>query len=103
MQHPTSPLLAMALVLALLPGAADADRRGRGPESRGPLSAEQAAEQARQRFGGRILDVRPMRSGGDGAGYRVKLLDRGEVRSVIIPGGPQEGRGKGKGRARPDR
>jgi hypothetical protein len=101
-QHATIPFLALA-VLALLSGAADADRPGRGAEGRGSLSAEQAAEQARQRFGGRILDVRPMRSSDERSGYRVKLLDRGEVRSVIIPGGPDNSRGRGKGRARPHR
>ena len=67
------------------------------------LALAQAAEQARKRYGGRVLDVRPHRPNGTGDGYRVKLLDRGEVRSVVIPYGPDKGRGRGKGRARPGR
>lgn len=95
-------LLSAALALALVAGVATAEPRGRGGGQQ-PFSAEQAAEQARKRYGGRVLDVRPHRPNGTGDGYRVKLLDRGEVRSVVIPYGPDKGRGRGKGRARPGR
>jgi hypothetical protein len=39
------------------------------------LSADSAAREIQQRHGGRVLAVQP-----DGAGYRVKLLNEGEVR-----------------------
>lgn len=96
--HPTTlSFLATILALALTSGVATADPRGRGPGGGHSMSAEQAAEQARKNYGGRVLDVRPLRS--NGGGYRVKLLDRGEVRSVTIP----ESTGEGRGRARSGR
>jgi len=61
-------------------------RASRPQESRPALSAQQAGEIARRRYGGQVLDVRPAAADGRPA-YRVKLLDRGEVRSVLIQGG----------------
>jgi len=51
-----------------------------------PLSREQAVEQARSRHGGRVLGVRPLPEDSPrGPGYRVKLLERGEVREIDVP------------------
>lgn len=69
------------------PGLRPADGRASRPqESRPALSAQQAGEIARRRYGGQVLDVRPAAADGRPV-YRVKLLDRGEVRSVLIQGG----------------
>ena len=70
------------------------------------LTPEQAAQEAKARHGGRVLNVRPLPNGDGGrSGYRVKLLDKGEVRTVTVP---SKGKGKSnpkkdKRRARPDR
>lgn len=93
MHQTTMRLLAAVLTLGLLSVAA-ADPRGHGGGGGHRMSAEQAAEQARKHYGGRVLDVRPLRS--NEGGYRVKLLDRGEVRSVTIPDAPGEGRGRAR-------
>jgi len=52
------------------------------PAKGGEMSARQAGELARNRYGGQVLDVRPA----GGGSYRVKLLNRGEVRTVTIGG-----------------
>ncbi|MDD3762558.1 MAG: PepSY domain-containing protein [Nevskiales bacterium] len=43
------------------------------------LTPSQAARQVQQEYGGRILAVQPA-----GAGYRVKVLKDGEVRTYIV-------------------
>lgn len=84
--------LALALLLALVPGLAAAGDRW--PVERGSIqlvrqgggqqriSAAQAAEIARQQTGGRVLGVQEA-----GSGYRVKVLTpSGEVRYVFVDG-----------------
>jgi len=92
--------LAFALCLLLAAGSTSAqppqDSGARG------MTPEQAASRAKARYGGRVLDVRPAPGGKKGApGYRVKLLDRGEVRTVTVE--PGQGNGKDKKHARPRR
>lgn len=90
------PILAILLGgLVLQPALADPggrwakglEDRERPAESRNPRRAEgrmtpsQAAEAAqRQHGGGRVLAVEPA-----GDGYRVKLLQHGDVRIVFVP------------------
>mgnify|MGYP001814103081 FL=1 len=93
---------AFALCLLLAAGSTGAqppqDSGARG------MTPEQAASRAKARYGGRVLDVRPMPGGKKGApGYRVKLLDRGEVRTVTVEPGQGKGNGKDKKHARPRR
>lgn len=57
-----------------------AQREAPAPEH---VSRAQAAEQARQQYGGRVLDVR-----WTGSHYRVKLLQSGNVRIVTIADDP---------------
>lgn len=64
-------LLGILLTLASLTAIADQPR---------PLTAEEAAHQAQQLYGGRVLDIQ---STGKGR-YRVKLLSNGRVRVVEI-------------------
>ncbi len=88
------------LALAVASAPALGEKRGKGSGGwRGADSAGRAADEARRRYGGRVLDVRPASPDGSRDGYRVRLLDRGEVRSVTIPESP----GKGGGRARSGR
>lgn len=69
------------LTLSTMAGLAFAQQAGNRN-----LTPEQAASQAQSRHGGRVLNVRPMPKGDSGEpGYRVKLLDRGEVRTVTVP------------------
>lgn len=84
-------ILFAALMATSLPGAAMA--RGGGSlqadqllPQRAPqrtlapgLSAAQAAQQVQQRHGGRVLSVQDT-----AAGYRVKVLREGEVRSFDV-------------------
>ena len=89
-----------AFVLCLLLAAGSA---GAQPPQDG-MTPEQAASRAKARYGGRVLDVRPAPGGNKGApGYRVKLLDRGEVRTVTVEPGQGKGNGKDKKHARPRR
>ena len=65
-------------------GGDQAERgKNKGPSNGQSMSARQAGELARKRYGGQVLDVRPSGNGS----YRVKLLNRGEVRTVTISGG----------------
>lgn len=71
------PMIAAVLIAALAAGPALADRDGDRGSGK---SAQQAAEEARRKTGGRVLTVKPS----DG-GYRVKVLTpSGEVRYVTI-------------------
>ena len=85
-----SKCLLIALVLLLsLPVQADRrgrDHRDRDREYRGhdngyAISREEAARIARERNGGRILDIKPRRDG-----YQVKTLRKGRVRVYEIDG-----------------
>lgn len=83
----TAVLLALVALGAAAPnaaaGARERDPRGaqvdRFAASPSGLSADEAARRAQQQHGGRVLAVRP-----EGAGFRVKLLKDGEVRTVYI-------------------
>ncbi|MBI2382909.1 MAG: peptidase [Gammaproteobacteria bacterium] len=79
-------LLAVVLLGGLLAQPAQArpprdeprqELRHHGPAEH--LTPRQAARIAQERYGGRVLDVRPAERG-----YRVKLLKDGEVRVVHI-------------------
>lgn len=52
-------------------------------EQRPAFGPEEAAQRARQRFGGRVLDVTLARSP-DGPYYRIRILEHGRVRIVDI-------------------
>lgn len=52
-------------------------------QTRPDISAYEAAERARQRYGGRVLNV-VLEQGSSGPYYRVTLLDGGRVRVVHI-------------------
>lgn len=49
-------------------------------QSRARLSPADAARQASEQYGGRVLNVSPA-----AGGYRVKLIEQGNVRTVFIP------------------
>ena len=70
-------------------GARPPEARSLRPDSvRAPgLSAQQAGEIARSRYGGQVLDVRPVPGDGGRPAYRIKLLNQGEVRTVVISDG----------------
>ncbi|KEZ76794.1 PepSY domain-containing protein [Salinisphaera hydrothermalis] len=59
------------------------DHRKPSSSQRPAISPEQAAQRARKRFGGRVLNV-ILEQGPGGPYYRVKLLERGRVRVVDI-------------------
>ncbi|HID83419.1 MAG TPA: hypothetical protein EYH06_09255 [Chromatiales bacterium] len=77
-------LIALVLLLSL---PVQADRRGReyrehrDDDRDYSISREEAARIARERNGGRILDIKPRRDG-----YRVKTLRKGRVRVYDIDG-----------------
>lgn len=77
-------LIALLLLLSL---PVQADRRGReyreprGHDNGYAISREEAARIARERNGGRILDIKPRRDG-----YQVKTLRKGRVRVFEIDG-----------------
>lgn len=87
--------LLLSLALSAMLGAGSA--MAQPPRDQGKMSREQAAKQAESRFGGRVLDVRPLPQ--NAPGYRVKLLDRGEVRVIDVP----DDKPRNPSRARPDR
>ncbi|MEQ8663285.1 MAG: peptidase [Gammaproteobacteria bacterium] len=79
-----SLLSAALLVLTLAAGGVAPARAAAG-------TSEDAAQQAAQMTGGRVLDVRTARQGGRVV-YEVKvLLDDGRVRVVRIDGAPAGG------------
>jgi len=91
--------LAIILAAALLLAAplAEAGRWGGDPgggylvdprdsRSNNEMSADEAADRARSRHGGRVLSVRSRRDGGSRY-YEVKLLKEGQVRIVRIDAG----------------
>ena len=59
--------------------AASRDSRDRA------VSKGDAARIVKERYGGRVLDVRP-RSGDDESDYRVKLLNKGRVKVLGVDG-----------------
>ncbi|MCP5153245.1 MAG: hypothetical protein H6983_03700 [Ectothiorhodospiraceae bacterium] len=78
-----TPRRRCALLLAALLTASVAE--GVVAQGRWSGDADHAAEQARQRTGGRVIDVRPKPGNGDG-GYQVKILTRdGRVRTIDVP------------------
>lgn len=85
MNLPSKYLLIVLLLLLSLP--VQADRRGREyrehrDDDRGySISREEAARIARDRNGGRILDIKPRHDG-----YQVKTLRKGRVRVYEIDG-----------------
>lgn len=58
------------------------DPRGGGHSNNG-MTADEAADRARARYGGRVLSVRSSGDGGSRS-YEVKLLNEGQVRVVRI-------------------
>lgn len=74
-------LLLLAAVGGLTPGPVAADRGGRQAQDAG---ADAAAEQARQRTGGRVLNVQDQNAP-DKGGYKVRVLTPdGRVRNVEV-------------------
>ena len=97
MKAPT--ILAFAILLAATAAAAAPPGAG-DPRGQPGMTPEQAGHQAKRHFGGRVLNVKPLPKDHPGApGYRVRLLDHGEVRTVTVP---SRGHGERKG-ARPRR
>ena len=74
-------VMAASVSKAPAPAAADADKSHHRAHHSGALSASEAAKIAQKQDGGaRVLSVDHV----DG-GYRVKLLKKGEVRTVVVP------------------
>lgn len=68
------------------------------------LSADQAARRAESRYGGQVLDIRPVQTD-KGQGYRIKLLQpSGRVKMLVIDdddrGNSNRGNSSGKGKGR---
>jgi len=59
--------------------------RERDQENRVQISRERAADIARKRYNGRVLDIRPQRGEGR-KDYRVKILRKGRVRVLDVDG-----------------
>ncbi len=55
------------------------------PDNRAQISRERAADIARKRYDGRVLDIRPQRDKGR-KDYRVKILREGRVRVLDVDG-----------------
>lgn len=87
-------LAASQVVLAATSHSRDQAHSSRGAQSdaRAPshaapqLSPEQAADRAREEYGGRVLNV-VLEHGSSGPYYRVKLLDGGRVRVAHVGAG----------------
>ncbi len=77
-------LLLAACVFGVAASAYAGPRDGRQYGDRG-VSKRDAARIVKERYGGRVLDVRPRRGNGDG-GYRVKILDGGRVKVLGVDG-----------------
>lgn len=75
-------IIALATLIPAVSVQADSGRGGKGEYQ---ISREHAAKIARQRFGGRVLDIRPKKRNGH-ADYRIKMLRDGRVRVFDIDG-----------------
>ncbi|HHJ20277.1 MAG TPA: hypothetical protein ENJ84_10720 [Gammaproteobacteria bacterium] len=75
-------ILLLTILVSVSSVYADSGHHGKGEHQ---ISREGAARIARQRFGGRILDIRPRAQDGR-KDYRVKMLREGRVRVFDIDG-----------------
>ena len=75
----------LGCVLAMQSLAAEPQNQQRDPDNRAQISRERAADIARKRYDGRVLDIRPQRDKGR-KDYRVKILREGRVRVLDIDG-----------------
>ena len=65
--------------------ATEPHNRERDQAHRAQISRERAADIARKRYNGRVLDIRPQRGEGH-KDYRVKILREGRVRVLDVDG-----------------
>ncbi len=70
-----------------------AESRNHELSDRAQISRERAADIARKRYDGRVLDIRPQRDKGR-KDYRVKILREGRVRVLDVDGKTGEVRRK---------
>jgi uncharacterized membrane protein YkoI len=75
----------LSLLWVLQSLAAEPRYREHRQDNRAQISRERAAEFARKRYNGRVLDIRPQREEGRKE-YRVKILREGRVRVLNVDG-----------------
>ncbi len=75
-------MTAAVALLAVSPIQAETGKHQR----RHPLSRDEAAKVAQERFHGRLLDIRRQERDEDGFRYRVKMLEKGRVLIFNING-----------------
>ncbi|MGV6858424.1 MAG: PepSY domain-containing protein [bacterium] len=78
----TGMVAALVNVLTVVGTTAQADSRDRRAEQ--GVSKREAARIVKDRYGGKVLDVRPRRDRDNG--YRVKILDGGRVKVFGVDG-----------------
>jgi uncharacterized membrane protein YkoI len=78
-------LIILGCLLAMQSLAAEPRYRERDQDNRAQISRERAADIARKRYDGRVLDIRPPREEGR-KDYRVKILREGRVRVLSVDG-----------------
>ncbi len=78
-------ILFFSCLLAMQSLVAGPRNYGRDQDYRAQISRERAADIARKRYDGRVLDIRPQRDEGR-QDYRVKILRKGRVRVLDVDG-----------------
>ena len=78
-------IIFLGSILAMPSLHAEPRYRDQERDQRAQISRERAADIARKRYNGRVLDVRPQRREGR-QDYRVKILREGRVRVLRIDG-----------------
>ena len=78
-------IIFLGCVLAAHSVVAEPQNQQRDPDNRAQISRERAADIARKRYDGRVLDIRPQRDKGR-KDYRVKILREGRVRVLDVDG-----------------
>lgn len=75
----------LGMLIAMQSLVAEPRYRDRDRDGRAQISREHAADIARKRYNGRVLDIRPQRRDGR-QDYRVKILREGRVRVFSVDG-----------------
>ncbi len=78
-------IIFLGCVVAMQSLAAEPRHHERDQDNRAQISRQRAADIARKRYDGRVLDIRPQRDNGR-KDYRVKILREGRVRVLDVDG-----------------
>jgi len=78
-------IISLGCLVAMQSLAAEPRNHERDQDNRAQISRQRAADIARKRYDGRVLDIRPQRDNGR-KDYRVKILREGRVRVLDVDG-----------------